>query len=323
MLRYFMLLPVALAPSAWCDTTYAGSRACAGCHQAIYSTYLRSAMGQSLTRAEQPAQLALAPVPVAVGRFKVFRRGDRLYQSETEIGQFGNVIGENTFPLEYVLGSGVNGYSYIVVRGNRLMEAPLSYYSKSKKWDFSPGYETAGHGFERPVGAACAACHSGRAQPVPNRLGMYQYPPFLEMAIGCENCHGPGGQHAAGGSKAAIVNPAKLPPGERERRCGECHQDPQARPDTDLLAHMSSMRLSKCYRSSSGRLTCTTCHDPHTTVSAADSPAYYRSKCLTCHTDESCSLPAHGPACAECHMPKRALRVIPHTALTNHRIPAR
>ena len=56
-------------------------------------------------------------------------------------------------------------------------------------------------------------------------------------------------------------------------------------------------------------------------VSSAEVPAYYRSKCLTCHTDASCSLPDHGGRCAECHMPKLQLREIPHTALTNHRIP--
>ncbi len=34
-------------------------------------------------------------------------------------------------------------------------------------------------------------------------------------------------------------------------------------PQTDLLEHYFSMTLSKCYRSSDGRLSCITCHDPH------------------------------------------------------------
>jgi predicted CXXCH cytochrome family protein len=277
-------------------------------------------MGQSLAPASQSAQLALAPAPVKVGRFKVFRRDGSLYQSEIEMDQFGNAIGETVHKLEYVVGSGVNGFGYIVEQNQHLAEAPLSYYAKSKKWDLSPGFESAEHGFDRPIAAACLACHSGRSQPVPRRLGVYLTPPFLEMAIGCENCHGPGGAHAARPAKANIVNPARLPVRETGQVCLGCHQDPAPTPRTTLLAHDSSLRLSKCFQASGGRLTCTTCHDPHSTISKTAAPAHYRTKCLTCHTDESCGLPGHGADCAGCHMAKRPLREIPHTALTSHRI---
>jgi hypothetical protein len=303
------------------DDGYIGSKACSRCHKEIYATYMRTGMGKSLTRSGQPEQLGLVPVPLVVGRFRVFRKSDGLYQSENVVDQFGTVIGETTYKLEYVIGSGVNGFAYIVALNNHLAEAPLSYYTKSKKWDISPGYENAEHGFERPIAAACTACHSGRPQPVPNRLGVYRDPPFLEMAIGCENCHGPGERHAANPAKASMVNPAKLSPAQSERICARCHQDPGAAPDADLLVNDSTMGLSKCYRASGGRMTCITCHDPHTSVPAAEALSHYRSKCLMCHTDASCSLPAHGANCIECHMPKGQLREIPHTALTNHRIP--
>jgi hypothetical protein len=321
----FVALPpiVALSLLASIDAPYAGSQACSGCHQEIYASYMRTPMGRSLTRAQQAEQLALVPAPLAVGPFRVFRKDDSLYQSESILDQFGKFIGETTYKLEYVIGSGVNGFAYIVVLNHHLAEAPLSYYSKSKKWGLSPGYENAEHGFDRPIAAACAACHGGRSQPVPNRLGVYRDPPFLEMAIGCENCHGPGGRHAASPTKAAMVNPAKLSPAQSEGICKRCHQDSAAAPDADLLVHDSTMRQSKCYSASGGRLTCTTCHDPHMSVPAAQSSSYYRSKCLTCHTDASCTLPAHGANCIECHMPKRQLREIPHTALTNHRIPVK
>ena len=36
-----------------------------------------------------------------------------------------------------------------------------------------------------------------------------------------------------------------------------------APPQSDLLQHYFSMILSKCYRSSAGRMGCITCHDPH------------------------------------------------------------
>lgn len=317
------LLPILVFLLALDGPDYVGSWACRACHHQIYESYVRTPMGRSMAIAGEPAQLALAPAPVTVGRFRVFRRDDSLYQSEIVRDQFGNAIGETTYKLEYVIGSGVNGFAYVVARDHHLAEAPLSYYAKSGKWDLSPGFEDAEHGFDRPIGAACVNCHSGRSQPVANRLGVYRDPAFPEMTIGCENCHGPGGRHAAKPATAKIVNPARLSPTQREEICVRCHQDAAAATESNHLTHDSSMRASQCYRASGGRLTCTTCHDPHKWVSAGDAPSYYRRKCLTCHTDESCSLAGHGIYCAGCHMPRRQLREIPHTALTNHRIPVK
>ena len=160
-----------------------------------------------------------------------------------------------------------------------------------------------------------------------------------------------------------IVNPARLTPyladnipawrvirpGMREIQAGETHQDfrpghpldetlsilmiPPTRespPSADHEKHDYSMTLSKCYRSSCGRLSCITCHDPLYGASPEEAPAYFASKCLTCHTNESCRLPIktrmqQTPAnnCIGCHMPKRNIQVISHSSATNHRIVAR
>jgi predicted Zn-dependent protease len=97
-----------------------------------------------------------------------------------------------------------------------------------------------------------------------------------------------------------------------------------------LLEHHVSMRLSRCYRASAGKLNCLTCHNPHEEPSERDAPTYFRRRCLTCHSESSCrvSLQARRhqePAdnCIGCHMPKRDVQKISHAALTNHRIPAR
>jgi hypothetical protein len=312
-----MVVMITLGLLALADSSYVGSEGCAGCHARIYSDYVQTAMGRSLRRANEPEQLALAPSPVVVGGFKVFSRAGALYQSETEKDAYGTAIGETAYRLEYVMGSGENGFAYIVRSGKRLAEAPLSYYTKSKKWDLSPGYQDVEHGFQRPIVAACAGCHSGRPRPVARGLGLYEDPPFEQMAIGCENCHGPGRKHVLSAASGAIVNPAKLSRADRAKICADCHQDPAASPRADLLTHDSAMRQSKCYSASGGRLECTSCHDPHVKVSAADAPAYYRSKCLACHPQAT----DHGMMCTECHMPKRPLNLVPHTALTNHRIP--
>jgi len=106
--------------------------------------------------------------------------------------------------------------------------------------------------------------------------------------------------------------------------------NPEKPPEEDHLEHYYSMTLSKCYRASNGRLGCITCHNPHLEPSRTEAPAYFKQRCLTCHTEKSCSLPiadrqhSNPPDdCAGCHMPKRDIREISHSSVTNHRILAR
>jgi hypothetical protein len=194
--------------------------------------------------------------------------------------------------------------------------------------------------------------------------GAYRDPPFQELAIGCENCHGPGGAHSRDPKRRGlIVNPAKLAPRLAENVCMACHQRGDARVlqpgktyqdfrpgqwlietvailkvppsseeqrEQDLLEHNFAMQASRCFRESGGKLSCTTCHDPHEQPRAPEASTYFRSKCLSCHTEQSCKLALtvrrqQNPPddCIACHMPKRSIAVISHSALTNHRIPAR
>jgi hypothetical protein len=102
---------------------------------------------------------------------------------------------------------------------------------------------------------------------------------------------------------------------------------PQSLPQTLLLQQYEQMVLSKCYLGSHGRLECITCHDPHLEPTALQAPAYYRKKCLLCHSLKSCTVPravqtrtSPPDNCIACHMPGQKLRTISHSALTNHRI---
>lgn len=357
---------------------YVGSEACSGCHAALYERYRKTGMGRSMALASDPAQLKRIPEPVTVvqqninRRSSVFRQGSNLYQSQYELDNSGQEIFRSSHKLEYVIGSGSNGQSYVVRRGNSLFQAPLSYYSKPAKWELSPGFELQDAAFNRPIEAGCVVCHSGRANFIRGRSGSYSEPEFHELAIGCENCHGPGQLHITERVKgvavpkhgdSSIVNPSRLPSWLADNICMNCHQTGDTRvlhpgkdhldfrpgtplketvgifrapyrrespPADDLLQHYASMVLSRCYRESQGRLSCISCHSPHSEPSAQEAPAYYRAKCLGCHTSQSCSIPAarrlaQKPAndCAGCHLPKRSLQAIAHSALTNHRILAR
>jgi Tetratricopeptide repeat len=362
----------ATAPSA---TGYVGSKVCAQCHAPIASKYSRTDMGRSMSEIT-PALLEKIPTAASVvdGRlhrhFGIHAADGKLFQSEYEPGEDGKELFPETHPVDWIIGSGANGFGALIKRGEFIFEAPLSFYSKTQAWALSPGYEFGDYGFNRPILPGCIACHSGRPQAVLGGNGRFLDPPFQELAIGCENCHGPGEAHvreiregdsSAAGSTHAIVNPAKLEPWLADNICMSCHQTGDAivlqpgkdyrdfrpgtpldgtlgifmvpprrdSPQTDLLEHYFSMTLSKCYRSSGGHLGCITCHDPHVEPAARDAAAYYRQKCLSCHTEKSCALPlgirqrkTPPDDCAGCHMPKRDVQVIAHAVLTNHRIVA-
>jgi hypothetical protein len=350
---------------------YVGAAVCAQCHPGIYASFSRTDMGRSMSEIT-PSLLEKVPASASVfdsglnRHFETYVRDRNLYQSEYETAADGHEVFRETRKVEWLIGSGANGSGAIVQTGDFLFEAPLSFYAKIHGWAPSPGFEFGDYGFNRPILPGCIACHSGQPQAVIEGNGRFREPPFMELAIGCENCHGPGLSHVAaahmGSAAGSIINPAKLSPWLRDNICMSCHQTGDARvlqagktdrdfrpgmeldetlsiflvpfgpnsaPKDDLLEHYLSMRLSKCYRRSGGRLSCITCHDPHVQPSQPEVPSYFRQKCLACHTEKSCAVPLSlrqhkTPAddCAGCHMPKRDVTVISHSVLTNHRIVA-
>jgi len=352
-------------PALVATAGYVGSEECALCHNDIYEKYSQTDMGRSMVKVD--ASL-LKSIPTSASifdqrlnrHFEQYAKDGSLYQSEFESGADGKEVFRETHKVEWIIGAGANGFGGIVQRGDYLFEAPLSFYSNVNGWALSPGYQYADYGFSRPILPECIACHSGRAQTVVEGNGRFRKPPFQQLAVGCENCHGPGEAHIAAASTETIVNPAKLSGWLADNVCLPCHQTGDARvlragkdyndfrpgsaldgtlsifivpftaqspPQDDLLEHYLSMRLSKCYRESAGKLSCISCHDPHTQPAATEAPDYFRRRCLACHTEQSCSVALaerqkESPAdnCIGCHMPKRDVKVISHSVLTNHRI---
>jgi len=353
---------------------YVGSNICAECHRAIYSKFSQTDMGRSMSLVSAKL-LETFPNSARIfdeklnRHFDVLVNGGNLYQDDYEIGPDNQELFRDTQKVEWIIGSGANGFGAIVRRGDYLFEAPLSFYSKTQRWALSPGYESYDYGFSRPILPGCIVCHSGRPQPIDNGNGRFLNPPFKDLAIGCESCHGPGASHvwemreigpSPDGAGHSIVNPAKLPSWLADNICASCHQTGDARvlkvgksyqdfrpgsalddtiailmvpprrdspPQSDLLEHYFSMTLSKCYRGSGSRLSCITCHDPHVQPAKQEASKYFRLKCLTCHTEKSCAVPLAIRArknppddCSGCHMPKRDVKEISHSMLTNHRI---
>jgi Flp pilus assembly protein TadD len=313
---------------------YVGDSACARCHAEIAESYRRHPMGRSLfpIAAAPPTKGGDAgsganTVFTATGlEYSIEQKGERVWHREKRRDSSGRVIAENEAEVQFVIGSGRQGLTYLIERDGFLFQSPISWYAQKARWDLSPGYEKQNAHFERPVGPACLFCHANRVDWVPGTVGRYERPVFQGHAIGCERCHGPGEQHAAQPSTAAnaeanIVNPGRLEPSLRDAVCEQCHlnglrrvlrdghRDDDYRPGlpfyqfwtvlepvTDkapnrFVGQVEQMHESRCYRASDGRLGCISCHDPHRLPAVEARVSYYRDRCLSCHADRGCTLP--------------------------------
>lgn len=374
---------------------FTGSKSCAasGCHEQICQDFQTVPMGNSMTPANTPPELARVPQTVTVyvkslDRYiQVSRQGNDLYQTEYALDENGNRTFTTAQKLDYRIGGPLTGYTYVTRLGNWMFEAPLSYYVHSEKWELSPGYEVMDFAFSRPITSGCLACHNGQPESMPNRDGMYRDPPFrfMEYAVGCECCHGPGQLHVAELTQHpnlrrrkvddSIVNPSDLPPRLADDICMNCHQGGNTRvlqpgksyldfrPGTPLYETTaifkvpvtvsqraeldrsenlppvrgsltmplwwknSTMEMSRCFHDSNGQLKCITCHVIHLRPKEENKVAFFRERCFTCHSNDSCKLPLESrmkrdPAndCVGCHMPRKPTAGIPHSNDTNHRI---
>ncbi|MGA8029198.1 MAG: cytochrome c3 family protein [Bryobacteraceae bacterium] len=256
--------------------------------------------------------------------------------------------------LEYFLGSGNHGRTYLYSVNGYWFETPIAYYARKHGYDMRPAYlNDEEMPFNLPVSASCLRCHmSGTQVEDPGTRNHYKSVPFLHGGITCEACHGDSSQHVAAGGKAAIVNPAKLDAERRDSVCISCHLEGDAsverrnrsavdyKPGERFADYVSSFvragaavrnravsqveaqNSSQCKRVSGDRMSCMSCHNPHYSPQAGERVAFYRGKCLACHTQWKYAT-AHYPEnqdCTSCHMPKSTPTDIPHEQWTDHRI---
>jgi thioredoxin-like negative regulator of GroEL len=260
--------------------------------------------------------------------------------------------------LHYFVGSNTRGRTYLFERDGLWFEAPVNWYAKKRLWDMAPNFQNA-HDMPLtlPVDANCLHCHAtGVAVALPGARNHFAAAPFAQGGIGCSACHGDASEHLRTRGRVPMLNPARLDPVRRDSVCLQCHLEGETavyRPGRSLAAFGPGQNLfdsvsyfvyqgeigasgrassqyealleSACKRASGDRLTCTTCHDPHgteTTMSPAERSAYYRAKCLGCHTGAAFARDHHPeqPDCASCHMPRSPSEDIAHEQVTDHRI---
>jgi len=220
---------------------YVGSQTCAECHQDVVDAYQSHPMAHSLAEVHKATPLESYDQDnefQAAGprQYSVEKNGEQVEHHEILSDEDG-VIYDQSVEVQYALGSGIRGRSYLIKNDRMLSISPITWYSGKQRWDLSPGYHPQFHPrFSRVAGDGCLMCHAGRTASDRDHPDTYDTPPFLEHAIGCERCHGPAGRHVAhhravGDDRPAdvIVNPADLKIPEREAVCNQCHLSGETR----------------------------------------------------------------------------------------------
>jgi len=317
---------------------YVGEASCASCHDAEANAHLSSRHSTTFARARETQRLPWPDHPIAdpgdPGVTHAFRRVNDSVRVETRVGErvFAAVV-------TYAFGSFDRFVTFVATddQGQSRM-LRLSYYDspRGSGWDISTGLEPHPVKHDEFLGPAmapvdglrgCLQCHTTNPRAVENQTG----PEASDHAIGCEVCHGPGGNHrlaaAAGFPDLAIVGPARSSPSAINLLCGRCHgqSEPQGYlggPDDPGWFRFETARLeqSRCYAASGGTLNCVTCHDPHRNADRTAGPN--EAACLSCHSSAlqkpACPVnPTKG--CVDCHMP-RAWREQTHSWKIDHRI---
>jgi hypothetical protein len=308
---------------------YVGSAACARCHADEARAYHDHPMSQSLFEAgrapplEDYSQSAFSPWESLVYYAEKGDSGVVHHEQRTDAA--GKVLYDQAVSIAFAVGAGERGRSYLINLDGRMYASPVSWYNGPARWGLSPGYGPDNNPrFERRVSDGCLSCHAGRVAAHGQDIDRFGDPPFLELSIGCERCHGPGQKHVrfqsgphSGEGRDAIVNPARLNGAKRDAVCNQCHLQGRRRvvrtgrtefdfrPGEFLgdnwvvflktagvregtaaaVSQVEQLYASRCYWQSGGALACITCHGGHNLLRGDDAAHAYRDVCLGCHSD--------------------------------------
>jgi predicted CXXCH cytochrome family protein len=327
--------------------------ACAGCHRQIYESWKRTPMA----RASGPAAEGFIPADFTHGasgvHYRMVLENSQVWLEYERPNATPDRALKGRQELSFYLGSGRRGRTWIYEREGYWYEIPINWYAKKQLWDMTPNYLNAREmPFTLPVDPGCLHCHaSGVKAALPDARNHFEGPPFPHGGIACSACHGDAAQHLAQGGKGPILNPARLSPALRDSVCLECHLEGAEvvirrgqqlgafRPGDNLFdeavyfedgrkigpggratSQWESLLESACKRASGDRLTCTSCHDAHSSPAAEERVSFYRQKCLACHAGMATSHHTENPDCTSCHMPRQETEDIAHEQVTDHRI---
>ena len=221
--------------------------------------------------------------------YSVLRKDGRYYLQSRDAGGK-----ELETSIDGVIGSGLHARALLNrAQDGRWMELPLTWYAaEGGRYAMSSGFGGSQPLDLRPVSAACLSCHTNQTRDHPG-------------GISCERCH------SDGKPTQAVCLRCHLPTGAPNPGHGT---GPGGDDRFELNSAAYRLFQSRCYKAAGDKLTCTTCHPPHT---FSKTLAEYRMVCRGCHPTMHNSAPLN---CTRCHMPKRRAEDAVEMMVTDHRI---
>ncbi len=277
---------------------YVGSRACEKCHAQIYARWKKTPMA-NIVRDPREHPDAIIPNLAANTIAKFTKEQIAFVYGSIWKQRYFTKIGDDYFPLPAQWEIRNHAWSRYVV-------------PKGADWwaQFYPP-----DNMKRPTGPTCDGCHS-----VDYDIHTKQ---VAEWNVGCERCHGPGGEHVNHPSRGNILNPAHMDYVAASDTCIQCHSQgrPLANPIegkyydwpvgyhaglklqdfwkledhtlaqanfyyfADGTAHKNRMQGNDFVQSVMYRrgITCSSCHNVHGTSNYAQLRKPADKLCLDCH----------------------------------------
>jgi hypothetical protein len=338
-------MPVSRLPASTREARhegYVGSQACAICHASQVNQHARSGHAQTFYRTDD----GQFDAQVDGRQFKDPERGVTFHYHAGPGGLSVSLperFPEDAFPLHFGLGSGQHAITFMTLvpgtDGRAVgIEHRVSLFGEDHELDLTPSHrgqavtqevEHFGRVRSPELLDRCLNCHTTTYRREGVKLTE------LQPHVGCESCHGPARRHVEQMQQGTIDDTLGLTAiswtaTEQIQRCGECHRRPDMlesplQPDNLKLVRYAPVGIlqTACYRKSEGRLSCTTCHDPHRPVSR--DAQHYETRCLSCHSAEpaqqvSCKVSSQ-KGCIACHMPQ--VEVHPGMSMSDHWIRVR
>jgi Tfp pilus assembly protein PilF len=337
---------------------YIDDALCGTCHADRAKTYQHVGMAKSFYAARGSKVIEDFSAPPFFHApsnqyFEMRRRGEDVVFRRWQVAADGAPIHVFERTVDWIVGSGNHARTYVYqVPSGEMYQLPLGWYSQTREWQMSPGYDRPDHeGVTRRVRHECMFCHNAYPNVAGEPLTYWRSQSFtaeLPEGIGCQRCHGPGAEHAKTRTRASIVNPARLSTKLRNDICYECHMQPtvmlpglrrfgrdiysfrpgQPLDDYALRVDVDEPQLPRGERFEINH------HPYRLEQSRCFRESEGRLSCLTCHdphrkiTDAahfrkacmSCHATAHRTTedCTSCHMPKRRPQDVVHTVMTDH-----
>lgn len=264
---------------------YVGAQVCAGCHEDIYASFMKTGHAWKLN-------------PVIDGQ-----PPDYPFTSITELPE-----GYTWNDILYVIG----GYNwkarFINKEGYIITDAPGQSGNTEYLNQFNFANDIVGknsgwvtyHSGEANLPYDCGACHTTGYRPDGNQDGLPGLiGTWAEPGIKCEACHGPGSLHVANPYGVAMRI-------ERDNEaCGKCHRRGEVEKVNakgGFIEHHE--QYEELFQSKHVVINCVVCHNPHQGVVQLRKAggATTRTQCENCHYKQAAQIKHAAIPCVECHM---------------------